>query len=700
MSALTPAQRFDDEKQRIIASCFSKRDEDGSVPETYITHIRITEWQNYPSSPPPPSARAPQYEKPRVIIVAVRKSGRLRVHKSKENANGTFSIGKTWWLDDLQSIESFTSPSANPNLREWARDVGFIVTLGKPYYWEAHSDKEKKFFIASLIKIFNRYTGGRTPNLVGFDQRELDQVLGGAQAPPPSSRRQDRPPPRHLDSTGSATSTTTAASLAAPQPPGPATSTSSIGSYNAPTVSDKGPSSSPLMTARNGRTGSPAQSIDSGRPSFGQQQQQQSQQPGPQSSLRNLASVNRSQDSIAAAGGSIGRNDDASSLRPSTRNGVNGSSPYGTPDSTPGPQPSDEKPPERKRPPLEPIRSIPLEPDLVPAPLTPGMRQPMAIPPRSMDRIVPRKTSISRPNDQPPPSRGGEAVTPIDNIKPEFPSRAATPVAGSSAPPSAAGTPKSTPPVQPAPQPAPSAETPKSPPPEPEEKPGLGPMVRPKKSRGEIAGALWKAATAASAFRPRPGGAMERLLKKEEKKDEKQPEQNTSQTNESVQTEASQEPEANKAKTHKPKRESVFFSLGESIRVKSKDRASDNEQKKEAAQPAVNNRKSAALLDPRLLERLTKKRNSRASPEKIVELERKTSIDYSPRKSEDVKKEESEKQENVQADIEITRLNGGASFGEVALIKKTTRATTATATMTTHMAVLHKNHFSKVIGNK
>lgn len=36
-------------------------------------------------------------------------------------------------------------------------------------------------------------------------------------------------------------------------------------------------------------------------------------------------------------------------------------------------------------------------------------------------------------------------------------------------------------------------------------------MIRAKKSKGDIAGALWKAANAASAFKPRPGGAGERL---------------------------------------------------------------------------------------------------------------------------------------------------------------------------------------------
>ena len=44
-----------------------------------------------------------------------------------------------------------------------------------------------------------------------------------------------------------------------------------------------------------------------------------------------------------------------------------------------------------------------------------------------------------------------------------------------------------------------------------ESRPGLGPMIKAKKSKGDLAGTLWKAASAAAAFKPRPGGAGERL---------------------------------------------------------------------------------------------------------------------------------------------------------------------------------------------
>ena len=33
------------------------------------------------------------------------RDGRLKLHKSKRNSNGTYSIGKTWPLEELQVIE-------------------------------------------------------------------------------------------------------------------------------------------------------------------------------------------------------------------------------------------------------------------------------------------------------------------------------------------------------------------------------------------------------------------------------------------------------------------------------------------------------------------------------------------------------------------------------------------------------------------
>jgi hypothetical protein len=440
------------------------------------------------------------------------------MHKSKENANGTFSIGKTWNLDDLSAIESFTSATANPDYQAWAGDVGFVITLGKPYYWQAQTDKEKKFFIASLIKIYAKYTNGRSPALSGFDQRELDQVLGGAQAPrgaprpPPGRIPQERIPP-------------------VPTGQGPNSATSS----NASTLVPQSEQSSFPPQARVNRSpmvpngsASPARSFESGP------------RPQDQASLRRLAASNKSQDSVANSFAT--RSEDTGSLRqrPASRNGVvnGGNSSYGTRTPPPDSLPEDKPPPERRRPPMDPLRPMQqMDKDLVPAPLmSPGMRRPgePTVPPRSVERMSPRKPSQRRTDsdrsgfsdrtvmsDRAPSERTLVPKDPTGIDAPgAFPaSPLDTPPAAVSPIPGAAPT-TALPPVpsrSPAPAPEPVSEpspvqTPISPPPEPEDtRPGLGPMIRAAKSKGDIAGAFWKAAAAANAFKPRPGGAAERL---------------------------------------------------------------------------------------------------------------------------------------------------------------------------------------------
>ncbi|KAK9793151.1 putative Exocyst complex component Sec3 PIP2-binding N-terminal domain-containing protein [Seiridium cardinale] len=493
---ISRAERFEEEKRRIVESCFNKKDTDGSLLETYITHIRIMEYSSYPSTPPPPEAVNSQSEKPRVIIIAVRKSGRVRMHKSKENANGTFSIGKTWDLNDLTAIESFTSTSVDPRKRQYARDTGFTVNIGKPYFWQCQADKEKKFFIASLIKIYSKYTGGKLPELHGFDPREMDQVLG-------ARRQQGRPPPGET----------------APPRPGltPAQSDFSISStpvqaYQPP------PPRPPASPARSlvppsGKPASPASSLGSARDA--------SQPPA----LRRLAANNPSQDSVATR-----RSDDASSIPPRSRGGMNGPGvpgrfgdrdPTATPplqsqpsqqqlQPPPLPPPQPQPPsqglpqvdlPDRRRPPMDPTRpqNASVDNDLVPAPLmSPGFRKDPQPPPRNAERMSPRKLSApQKPESASLATALSERDTPLATPEPAV----ATP------------SPVATPFVSAAASPAPP-ETSTEPPPPPEideSRPGLGPMIKSKKSKGDLAGALWKAASAAAAFKPRPGGAGERL---------------------------------------------------------------------------------------------------------------------------------------------------------------------------------------------
>ncbi|KAI5302548.1 hypothetical protein KEM55_001020, partial [Ascosphaera atra] len=167
-TTMSRAEMFEDEKRRVIQSCFSRKEPDGSIYESYITHIRIVEDAAYPASPAPPGS-PPNNKKPRLIIVSVKKSGRVRIHKARENGDGSFSIGKTWNMDELARIQTFehlqaTTP-AEQNQKLWATNHGFVVTITKPYYWHAQTPKERDFFIGSLVKIYKKYTGGRVPDL-------------------------------------------------------------------------------------------------------------------------------------------------------------------------------------------------------------------------------------------------------------------------------------------------------------------------------------------------------------------------------------------------------------------------------------------------------------------------------------------------------------------------------------------------------
>lgn len=123
----------------------------------------------------------------------------MRIHKARENNDGSFSIGKTWMLDDLSSVLSYSGyippTPIEQQHKQWASDVGFVVTIGKPYYWHARTSKEKEFFIGSLVKIYRKYTGGKVPNLIGFDDRERQLLVGTPPIGPPGPSRGPVPPP-------------------------------------------------------------------------------------------------------------------------------------------------------------------------------------------------------------------------------------------------------------------------------------------------------------------------------------------------------------------------------------------------------------------------------------------------------------------------------------------------------------------------
>ena len=121
------------------------------------------------------------------------------MHKARENNDGTFSIGKTWPLEDLTAIKSFDGfvpqSQAEEQQKQWAGSLGFTITIGKNYYWQTSTAKEKDFFIRSMVKVYRRYTRGNMPAVIGFNDHEHQQGAAAAPPPPIPAARAGPPPP-------------------------------------------------------------------------------------------------------------------------------------------------------------------------------------------------------------------------------------------------------------------------------------------------------------------------------------------------------------------------------------------------------------------------------------------------------------------------------------------------------------------------
>ncbi|EAW08306.1 GTP-Rho binding exocyst subunit SEC3 [Aspergillus clavatus NRRL 1] len=584
------AEKFEDEKRRIIQSCFSKKDSDGScaytlafclsqiinpylvlaerlreyfdlelplpfrsqfwfattVVESYITHIRITEDAAYPSTPAPPNS-PPENKKVRVIVVAVRRSGRVRMHKARENNDGTFSIGKTWMLDDLSAVQSYTgfvpSTPMEQQHKQWAATVGFVVTVGKPYYWHARSSKEKDFFIGSLVKIYRKYTGGKLPNLIGFDDRER-QLLAGTPSPgPPGSRggglpgaERAFPVPRSPSSQGSR-----------PQSP----YTGRAPSRDGPREFRRQPSEEQVLraqrsrdqmqrpsTSHSGRVPAPSPLGPSPQPlpAFSPDHRDQ---PPPRSNER-LTTENRVPKVPVLAPPEPRTKEVPSSLSISTplshvKSDASIQASVSL-DTRPPPLPDSQVPSEpnpvlQTEEPSSSLRDVGHNKD-IPAG-TPGStsteKSKLAQPAASgldLDKpLNPSMEKLSIREAQEDQSLGPvamqapdipPALRPASSRSDNVPKPSVTPEAPETIPPLAPlqTTEPSGPPAEKLPSP-PVLSSPESYKSVEEEmdahRPGLGPMIKKKPSR-DIAGAFRKAATAYGAFRPRPGGAGERLL--------------------------------------------------------------------------------------------------------------------------------------------------------------------------------------------
>lgn len=502
--------------------------------ESYITHVRIVEDSAYPSSPAPPTG-PPENKKARVIIVAVRRSGRVRMHKARENNDGSFSIGKTWMLDDLSAIQSFNAwvPSTplEEQQKQWASSVGFVVNVGKPYYWHAKTSKEKDFFIASLVKIYKKYTGGKMPNLIGFDERERQLLLGA----PPSGAKGPMPGPSHPE--GPLPHPRPPSSQGGSRPQSPhwaARARSRDAAKRRPAEEEL-----PIRAQRSReqmRRPSTGQSGKSGPPPFAPPQHpppvtpvDQNDQLPPPRAIERLAAESGSQRTSPLSPPGSRNKDVPSSLRTAqSREKVSKESKEGSLSSLH----TEPRPPSS--------RSGKTIPEPRPTPRSQDSNSSIPETRRVNDDIVPGLVPSELRVKE--PSKGGitaistssgQATAPVgDQLSSSGHMQAAdVPPAlfpGSSAsnstPAKAVEAPQAVSEKKPEPSETINESQPASPPTSPPEdpkgneedafdahRPGLGPMIK-KKSNKDVAGAFRKAANAYGAFKPRAGGAGEKLL--------------------------------------------------------------------------------------------------------------------------------------------------------------------------------------------
>lgn len=548
------AEKFEDDKRRIIETCFSKRDEKGNPRESYITHLRVEEDASYQSSPPPPDAPK-QHKKPRVIIIAVKNTGLLQVHKARENDDGSFQVGKTWQLDELQSIQVYNPVTARTpeeqQQAQWAGSLGLSIMMAKPYYWKANAVKEKEFFVSSLVRIYKRYTKGKVPELIGFTRPEMEALVAGGpvQTGPgsrPSTGNQPAPVRQQQDSTSSPQSSVHSSTMgavsgdpvgtppplraaqqqrpfqAAPpnvdrdprsmqQTPSPTTSYRSQPALTATSVPITHPQQQPRPLEQRLPSQQPTQSLGSAerRPTDGSTASPAYLQPivtshlspsAPTSMISPMSpsEISPGTHSISSMTTQRWRPGNATDVPPKQATDSPEHSPGSVSPAAPSPlSTATQIVPERRRPPLqetataESVRSFRQEPAATqPPPLaTQSRRDPNSEP---LPEVRPLRTSGTYTSPQKP------KPAPMIVVQQE-PDQVPTPVSDDQSFPTPAVTPSAEP-LQ-----ASKSQEDK------QYRPGLGPMMG-RQGSSDVASKFRKAATAYTAFKPRAGGAGERLL--------------------------------------------------------------------------------------------------------------------------------------------------------------------------------------------
>lgn len=154
MNSMDLARQYEMDMHNITKYLFKEVDAQGYKLESFVSYVRIIEDSRSPSSRPP--ANSPlSNKKNRFLILSAKASGRMRLHKAKESSSGVIQIGRSWDFDELTTLEL---DDGSP--------TGFVCEMGKRYYWEVHTPKERRVWCTTLLQNFINYTKGKIPRLV------------------------------------------------------------------------------------------------------------------------------------------------------------------------------------------------------------------------------------------------------------------------------------------------------------------------------------------------------------------------------------------------------------------------------------------------------------------------------------------------------------------------------------------------------
>ncbi|KAI8811526.1 exocyst complex component Sec3-domain-containing protein [Cladochytrium replicatum] len=135
-------------------------DQDGSVlHEKLLFCVRVREDEDVGGTKKN-KGEGKSNAKARFICITVKKNLKIRIHKVKQEKTSSFSISKTWSLDDIKSIEN-------------ADDLLVVINVGRAYNWTLDTTQKK---IELLFTLLQKYLK-KLPKFVNLDERILKAQL-------------------------------------------------------------------------------------------------------------------------------------------------------------------------------------------------------------------------------------------------------------------------------------------------------------------------------------------------------------------------------------------------------------------------------------------------------------------------------------------------------------------------------------------